>query len=77
MKYIEKTFYDYPLSGLGLNPFLSKILQTYDLNEENMKDLFEPPKLLNPYEAKGMLECGKILKRIKENREKILNLWRL
>ncbi len=72
MKYIEKTFYDYPLSGLGLNPFLSKILQTYDLNEENMKDLFELPKLLNPYEAKGMLECGKILKRIKENREKIL-----
>lgn len=54
------------------NELVKIVLDTYDLDEEKLNEIFNEPVLSNPYEAKGILECGRILKKVKDEKEKIL-----
>ena len=54
------------------NELVKIVLDAYDLDEEKLNEIFNEPVLSNPYEAKGILECGRILKKVKDEKEKIL-----
>lgn len=54
------------------NELVELVLNAYDLDDEKLNEIFMEPVLSNPYEAKGILECGRILKQIKNEKEKIL-----
>lgn len=72
MNIIEKPIYEVEKNLDFLPPLVKKIVCSKELSNQQLDELFEEPVLSDPYLAEGILEAGKILKRIKENHEKIL-----
>ena len=54
------------------NELVKIVLDAYQLDEHQLNEILNEPILSNPYEAKGLLECGQILKKVKDEKEKIL-----
>lgn len=72
MNILEKQIVEVESKYDYLPPLVKKIVGSKVLTQQQLTEIFEEPVLSDPYLAEGILEAGKILKKIKDQHEKIL-----